>query len=220
MRILDCEYPDELLYDVEGGIWARGSDGTFVIGVAPTLGWTSGGFTSLKLKVVGTRVAKGKTLGSVEGPRHFDVVRAPFDCQIVERNTVVLDSPRLANKSPYEEGWLVKLTQIGQESSLTTLTECAASIRAKLVELRVHCFAAFPDVEMYEIGVECAAVLSRLNELMLGSPPETTVHLVSDDPGAAIEMERWQVQTGNLLLESKRDGTLFHFVVRKSGGTK
>ena len=220
MKIRDCEYPDELLYAVEDGIWARESDGEFVIGAAPTLGWISGGFMSVTLKPVGTKVARGKVMGSIEGPRHFDVLRAPFDCTVVGRNGAVLDNPRLANKSPYDEGWLVELKQSGKETSLVPLVEGVTEIRARLVELRVHCFAAFPDVEMYEIGVECAAVLSKLSELIDVSPPETTVHVVSDDPTAAIEMERWQMRTGNSLLETKRDGTLYHFIVKKREGMK
>ncbi len=219
MKILDCEYPDELLYAVEDGIWARESDGEFVVGVAPTLGWISGGFTSVTLKPVGTKVARGKTMGSIEGPRHFDVLRAPFDCTVVGTNSAVLNSPRLANKRPYDEGWLAKLKRTGRETSLVPLVECVADVRARLQELRVHCFAAFPDVEMYEIGVECAAVLSKLSELIDVSPTETTVHVVSDDPTAAIEMERWQMRTGNSLLETKRDGALFHFIVKKREGT-
>ncbi len=215
MKILDCEYPDGLLYDVEDGTWARESDGIYVIGVAPTLGWLSGGFESVKLKSVGTRVARGQSIGSVEGPRHFDVVRAPFDCTVVERNGAVLDSPRLVNKSPYHDGWLAKLKQTGEETSLAPLAQCAANVRSRLLELRVHCFAAFPDMEIYEIGVECAAVLSKLDEIIAVSPAETTIHVVSDDPTAAIEMERWERQTGNSLLEARRDGTLFHFIVKK-----
>jgi hypothetical protein len=33
-------------------------------------------------------------------------------------------------------------------------------------KLHVRCFSAFPDYEMFEIGVECAATLTKLDELI------------------------------------------------------
>ena len=43
-------------------------------------------------------------------------------------------------------------------------------LQAKIAELKVRCFAEFPDNEMYEIGTECSAVLVRLDELLSTSP--------------------------------------------------
>jgi glycine cleavage system H protein len=82
-------------------------------------------------------------------------------------------------------------------------------------ELRVRCFKAFPDYEMWEIGVECAGVLVRLNDLMGQSSLNEVVHVVSDDPTADIEMVRWSDETGQQLLESRKEGKLMHFIVRK-----
>jgi TusA-related sulfurtransferase len=68
---------------------------------------------------------------------------------------------------------------------------------------------------MWEIGVECAAVLVRLNELIQRSSFNEVVHVVSDDPTADIEMARWSDETGQELLESRNEGKLMHFIVRK-----
>ena len=83
-------------------------------------------------------------------------------------------------------------------------------------ELKVHCFSNFPDHEMFEIGTECSAVLVKLNELLGASARGTIVHVVSDDNTAEIEMTRWSDQTGNEVLESRRESNLYHFIVRKS----
>jgi TusA-related sulfurtransferase len=88
-------------------------------------------------------------------------------------------------------------------------------IRSQIRELRVRCFKAFPDYEMWEIGVECAAVLVRLNELVNQIPTNEVVHIISDDPTADIEMVRWSDQTGQQVLESRPEGKLTHFIVRK-----
>jgi TusA-related sulfurtransferase len=68
---------------------------------------------------------------------------------------------------------------------------------------------------MWEIGVECAAVLVRLNELMERCASNEVVHVVSDDPTADIEMVRWADQTGQAILESRSEGKLTHFIIRK-----
>lgn len=215
MRIVGCEYPESLLYDGEGTIWAKQERSTYRIGIAPALAWLSGGFTSVSFKPDGMRVPKGSSLGGVEGPRHFDVVRAPFDCLLVEANRELLVSPKLLSKDPYGSGWFVLLEPLGPTTSLKPLAEVAGPIEARLKELKVRCFAEFPDREMFEIGVECSAVLVQLNDLLSTSRSGTVVHVVSDDPTAQIEIERWREQTGNFLLESFREGSIHHFIVKK-----
>jgi glycine cleavage system H protein len=184
--------------------------------VAPSLGWLSGGFASVSFKQAGSTISKGAGIGWVEGPRHFDVVRAPFDCVLVAGNSDLPSNPRLLNKDPYGAGWFALVEPRGGDSSFMGLAEAAESIAARLKELGVHCFSEFPDEELFEIGVECSAVIVSLNELLSRSKSGTVVHVVSDDPTSDIEMERWVDETGNLLLESRREGAIFHFVVKKS----
>jgi TusA-related sulfurtransferase len=58
-------------------------------------------------------------------------------------------------------------------------------------------------------------VLVRLNELMERMSVNEVVHVVSDDPTADIEMERWSDQAGQTVLESRKEGKLAHFIVKK-----
>lgn len=176
----------------------------------------SGGFTSVSFKPEGSRIARGSSLGGVEGPRHFDVVRAPLECRLVKVNQDLFANPSLLSKDPFGMGWFAIVEPSGPASSLVQLPAVAAQIEAKLRSLGIKCFADFPDREMFEIGVECSAVLVQLNDLMSVSPSGTTVHVVSDDPSADVEMLRWQDQTGNLLLESSKEGSVHHFIVKKS----
>jgi glycine cleavage system H protein len=215
VRLGGCEYEDSLLYDSESGTWGREEGGSWRLGITPLVSWLSGGFTSISLKAVGTKAAEGSVLGSVEGPKHFDVVRAPFGCVVRKTNDRLLREPRVANKDPFGEGWLALLEKTGGRSRLIPLARAAPSIEEKLSSMHVHCFAEFPDVEMYEIGTECSAVLARLNELIERSTPGTVVHVVSDDPTADIEMERWKDQTGNPLIQVLPEGALHHFIVKK-----
>jgi glycine cleavage system H protein len=82
-------------------------------------------------------------------------------------------------------------------------------------KLRVRCFVAFPDHEMLEIGVECSATLAKPNELIEKIPAGEVIHLVSDDPTADIEMLRWSEEKAQSLLEIRKEGNLFHFIVKK-----
>jgi glycine cleavage system H protein len=66
-----------------------------------------------------------------------------------------------------------------------------------------------------EIGTECSAVLVRLNDLLATIPMGEVVHLISDDPTAYVEMVVWSERTGQTLVDWRREGNLFHFIVRK-----
>jgi len=214
LKIENCEFPDELLYDVNNDTWTRDEGGLLRVGISPLLGWLSGGFTSVSLKPAGSELQQGKSLGSVEGPRHFDVVKSPVAGVVVETNSSLLAEPRLLNREPFSRGWMTLIKPSGPPSVLT-LTQAKNHLAERVRELGVHCFSQFPDHEMFEIGVECSAVLVRLNELLGASPRGTVVHVVSDDNTAEIEMARWSGQTGNEVLEKRKEGNLYHFIVRK-----
>jgi TusA-related sulfurtransferase len=68
---------------------------------------------------------------------------------------------------------------------------------------------------MFEIGTECAAVLVKLNELLAQIPVGDVVHVVTDDPTSPIEMVRWSDESGQPVIDERKEGSLFHFLVRK-----
>ncbi len=218
MKIDYCDFPDDLLYDIGNGTWGHPGSGTLRIGITSLLSWPAGRFTAVTFKDVGTVLKRGQVAGSVEGPRHFDIVRTPVSGAIVETNEVLLADPKLLNKDPYGSGWFVevKLSEPEELSLLRRLPDAQEQIAYRLRELRVHCFTEFPDYDMFEIGVECSAVLVRLNEVLDQSPSGTVVHMVSDDNTAPVEMERWSDQTGNAVLESRKEGNLYHFIAKKT----
>ena len=215
MDIDGCKFPDNLLYDVDNDTWAEQEGSLLKVGITSVLGWLSGGFTSFTLKPVGTPLERGKSFGSVEGPRHFGVVRSPVSGVIVGHNPKVFADPKVLNREPFSEGWMVLIRPSGP-SGLPTAAQAMQRLIDRVRELKVHCFSNFPDHEMFEIGTECSAVLVKLNELLEASARGTVVHVVSDDNTAEIEMARWSDQTGNEVLESRKESNLYHFIVRKS----
>ena len=220
MIIGSCRFADDVLYYPDSDTWVRfQEDGTATVGIDTILAWLGGPITSTSFKPAGTMVERGKALGAIESPRHFDTVRSPITGRVIETNPALVGDPRLLNRDPYGRGWFAKLEPAKKRQEIAMVKSPAsarAALEARIAELKIRCFAEFPDNEMYEIGTECSAVLVRLDELLSNSPTGTVVHLVSDDPSSEVEMIRWSDRTRNQLLETRREGNLVHYVVKKT----
>jgi glycine cleavage system H protein len=217
MRIGNCSFPEDLLYDAENFVWISNKEKSVTIGITAIMASIAGRLSSIKLKPVGTKLEKGKSCGTLESAKYFGVVRTPVSGIIVQVNKSLMNKPKLANDFPYAEGWFVKIELSDMEDlkALETIENCHDKMSIAIQKLRVRCFAAFPDHEMFEIGVECSATLAKLDELIEKIPAGEVIHLVSDDPTADLEMSRWSEERGQSLLEIKNEGNLLHFIVKK-----
>ena len=218
MKIDHCEFPDDLLYDVDQGIWASPDGDVVRVGITSILSWSFGAFSSVAFRGTGTALSRGRVMGTMEGSKHFDVFRSPVAGTISRVNARLVEEPGLLNKDPYGDGWFaeVRIKNADELSTLEKLPQAKQRIVQKLKERNVHCYAAYPDFQMFDTGVECQAVLVQLNQVMERSTPGTVVLVVSDDNTAEIEMQRWSDQTGNPIIDERKEGNLYHFVVRKS----
>jgi glycine cleavage system H protein len=216
-----CPVPEDRLYDLEHDVWLRlGPDETTAtIGVIGPLAWFAGPFVQVTFRDVNGPQARGRSVATVESVRYTGAVRLPVEAEVVERNSAVLGHPRLLNDAPYDEGWVVRVRPtlpLGPKvPGLGTAAEIADPLRARIVAQRIRCWPQTPDLQLYEIGVECSAVLTMLNDELRDRPPGTAVLLVTDDPTSPIEMVRWSDQTGHSLLARRTEGNLEHFLVRK-----
>jgi len=217
LKIDHCEFPDGLLYDVEQGTWSDLKGDVIRVGITSLLSWSFGVFSAVTFRSLDTSLVRGQVVGTMEGSRHFDVFRSPVTGALSATNGRLIDEPWLLNKDPYGAGWFaeIRVKNAGELGALGRLPEVKNRIGELLRERHVHCFAAFPDFEVFDTGVECQAVLAKLNELLERSTPGTVVHVVSDDASAEIEMQRWSDQTGNSIVDVQRDGKIFHYIVRK-----
>lgn len=227
MRISHCEFPEGILYDLNNFVWIKRNDNdhyVVTLGLTPILISLAGKLTKIKLKEIGTIIEKSKSVGSIESLRYFGMVRCPVKGEIVEVNNTLTDNPKTVNDFPYNEGWFVKIKIQNSDSSIDSelkndclkfIDECHDEIKKIMEKLHVRCFSAFPDYEMFEIGVECAATLTKLDELIGKINMGNVVHVVSDDTSADLEMIRWSEERGQDLLESRKEANLFHFIVKK-----
>ena len=219
MEIDHCIFPDDLLYDLENNTWLRvEEDGEVTIGVTSVLPAIAGKLTLARLKAVGIDIQRGQSLGTLESQRFVGPIPSPVSGTLVKTNGLVVDKPRILNDAPYQDGWIARLrpSQLKLERILLSKSgESKIPLQQKIEEFHVRCFKAFPDHEMSEIGTECSAVLIHLNELLATISVGEVVHLVSDDPTAYVEMVVWSERTGQSLVDWRKEGNLFHFIVRK-----
>ena len=179
----------------------------------------TGRVTSAHLRPVGSRIERGRSLGTLESLKFVGPIPSPFSGTVAAINTDLVKRPKLLNDAPYAEGWIAKLKPLDLQAErgfLSRAIDETGTLKNRIAEFHVRCFKAFPDHEMYEIGTECSAVLVHLNELLETASVGDVVHLVTDDPTSYVEMVRWTDQTGHELVDWRREGNLFHFIVRKS----
>ncbi|MDW0245744.1 MAG: hypothetical protein QOC38_11140, partial [Nitrososphaeraceae archaeon] len=228
MQISHCNFPEGILYDLDNFIWIKKDDqhgSVFTLGATPILAALAGKLTKIKFKKIGTIVEKNKSVASIESLRYFGMVRSPVKGKIIEVNNALSSNPKTVNDFPYGDGWFVKIkTQYSDGTNdsnfntenLKLINDCHDEIKKLIDKLHIRCFSAFPDYVMFEIGVECAATLTKLDELIGKIDLGNVVHVVSDDTSADLEMIRWSEEREQSLLEYRKEGTLYHFIVKKT----
>jgi len=220
MEILGCVLPEDRLYDLENDTWwADGpTDGTARVGLLASLGAFAGPFRSFAFRPVEGVVGRGRSVATVESTRYTGAIRLPVDALVVERNERLVTNPRLLNDAPYTDGWVVRVRPERPDEP-SRILEDARAVAARLEERiraqRIRCWPVTPEFELVEIGLECSAVLTKLNEELARRAPGDAILLVTDDPTSPIEMVRWSDQTGHAVLARRREGDLFQFLVRR-----
>ena len=219
MIINKCNFPDNLLYDLDNFVWIDTSNSDSIkIGITPILSSISGKIKTIKLKKKDIFIEKGKSVGSIESLKYFGIVRSPVSGKINEINLSVLSKPKQVNDSPYDLGWLVKIVPSNLEKELNYLKSvdrCQVQFKTLIDEFHVRCFKAYPDYEMYELGTECAATLAKLDDLLTQVNIGEIVYLASDDITADLELARWSKERSQSIIEVRKEGSIFHFLVKK-----
>ncbi len=220
MEIDGCLLPEDRLYDLEFDVWwaiEPDTPGTARVGVIAPLAAFAGPFRTLQFRPVDGVIRRGRSVATVESVRYTGAVRLPVDATVVERNETLVARPRLLNDSPYGDGWVVRVRAERPEEGekLETALAVAGRLGERIRSQRIRCWPQTPELELFEIGLECSAVLTKLNEELEHRSPGEAVLLVTDDPTSPIEMIRWADQTGHSLLANRREGGIHHFLVRK-----
>ena len=102
--------PAELRYSDEHE-WVRlEADGAAVVGITAFAAESLGDVVFVELPDVGDSVEQFQKMGEVESVKAVSDLYSPVSGTIVARNDGVVDSPELVNDSPYEAGWMIRVS--------------------------------------------------------------------------------------------------------------
>jgi len=104
------EVPGNLKYSSEHE-WVRlEDDGSVVVGITDHAQEALGELVYFEQPEDSTVLAKGDACIVIESVKAASDVYAPVSGELTESNGALADEPELVNKSPYEEGWLVRIS--------------------------------------------------------------------------------------------------------------
>lgn len=91
--------------------WVRvESDGVAVIGVTDYAAEQLGDVVYVDLPEVDDEITAGTEMGEIESTKSVSDLFSPIDATVTEINQAVVDTPELVNSSPFDEGWLLKVS--------------------------------------------------------------------------------------------------------------
>ena len=94
--------------------WVRpdpdGDSGDVVVGITEYAAGELGDIIFIELPEKGAEFKSEETIGTIEAVKTVADLFAPVSGTVCEINTRLEDQPELINTSPYEDGWLMKIT--------------------------------------------------------------------------------------------------------------
>ena len=102
--------PDDLRYTAEHE-WARRTDqaGVVEIGITDYAQGELGDIVFVNLPKVGDRFETHQPFGTIEAVKAVSDLYAPLAGEVVAVNPALDTDPALVNRSPYGEGWMIRL---------------------------------------------------------------------------------------------------------------
>jgi len=101
--------PGELRYS-EDHEWVKIEGEVATIGITDYAQEELGDIVFVELPQVGATLKQGATLGVVESVKAVSDVYAPVSGAVVEVNGHLSDHPETINESPYQDGWMVRVS--------------------------------------------------------------------------------------------------------------
>jgi glycine cleavage system H protein len=138
-----CAFPDDLLYDVEQDVWVRLEGDVATMGMTDPAQTRCGKFVSVHFKKVGKTIPKGQAYATIESAKWVGPFPAVLSGVILETNEAAFRRDVLiANREPYEAGWLVKVrpSKLDEEKpALMKAFDAFEGYQKKIEELKINC---------------------------------------------------------------------------------
>ncbi len=124
MEIEGYNFPDDLWYD-KNHFWARLEGDTVVTGTTDFAQKLAGEIGYVELPEKGQKVSQGKPFGSIESGKWVGRIYAVVSGQVTEVNEALEDEPEVINQSPYDQGWICKISPDNLDAEKANLMAAA-----------------------------------------------------------------------------------------------
>lgn len=140
-----CEFPVDRYYDVDREVWVRrDEDGCVTMGMTDPAQAQCGKFVHIRFKAAGRMLQRGQSAATIESAKWVGPFPTPLTGEIIATNEAEFKRDiLLANKNPYEAGWLVRLKPARYEDEWPLLLAPDIAFeryREKIVERDMHCY--------------------------------------------------------------------------------
>jgi glycine cleavage system H protein len=116
-------YPPEYRYTKDHE-WVQVDGNRARVGITEHAQSELGDIVFVELPSVGASMKRGDNLGTVESVKAVADVFAPVSGTVVEVNSALESAPETINRSPHDEGWIVRL-ELAELSELDSLLNAA-----------------------------------------------------------------------------------------------
>eukprot|EP00029_Vermamoeba_vermiformis_P008151 TRINITY_DN3732_c0_g1_i1.p1 TRINITY_DN3732_c0_g1~~TRINITY_DN3732_c0_g1_i1.p1 ORF type:complete len:165 (+),score=51.47 TRINITY_DN3732_c0_g1_i1:31-525(+) len=120
--------PENLKY-LKSHEWVKIENGVGTIGISDYAQGALGDIVFVDLPDVGKKVHQSGTVGAVESVKSASDIYSPLSGEVLEVNENLKSTPDLVNKSPYTDGWMVKIKLTGGQSEVASLLDSKAYLK-------------------------------------------------------------------------------------------
>lgn len=150
-EVRGCVLPLSLHYSVTDHTWVRlEDDGTVTVGMTDVAQNLAGPLLHAKPKKVGAVRAKGKPVATVESSKWVGPVKSPITGEIVAINDTLAADATVVNRSPYKQGWIVKMKPSSLDAELAEMVTGQAAVDAYRERIEAEDIKACDHVEGFE----------------------------------------------------------------------
>jgi glycine cleavage system H protein len=150
-EIRGCVILKNLYYQVEDHTWITvNADGTVTVGMTDVAQNMAGPVLHAKAKKAGTFREKGKPLATIESSKWVGPLKSPVSGEILEANESVAKDAQLINRSPYKDGWIIKMKPSKLDEELKVLLTGDAAVQAYRDKIEKEDLKACEHVEGFE----------------------------------------------------------------------
>ncbi len=151
-KVRGCVLPLSLHYSVGDHTWIRlDEDGTAAIGMTDVAQNLAGPLLHAKPKKAGASRKKGKPVATVESSKWVGPVKSPISGEIIEVNDAVINDPTIINRSPYKQGWIVRMQPSDLPTEMSGLLTGEAAVEAYRERIEAEDIKACEHVDGFEI---------------------------------------------------------------------